>query len=237
MPSSTDYLPARDADLNNWALNFNTMLAAGGPGGIYGLSSAQITAFAALFSTWTTAYNASQAGPTRGPAATQTKNDARAAMVNGPGGIRELVAIIQANPATTDTQRQELLITIRDTEPTPIPVPSLAPQIDLKPPVMRTLTMRLHNEASLGHKGKPQGVDGAIVFAHVGPMPPAPQDIHLWTFQTNTKKTTVEIEFPSSVAPGSVVWVTAFWYNPRGESGPPAPAVYTVLPGTMTMAA
>jgi hypothetical protein len=35
------------------------------------------------------------------------------------------------------------------------------------------------------------------------------------------------VTFGPPVPPGAKVWLTACWYNPRGELGPAATAVYT----------
>jgi hypothetical protein len=59
-----------------------------------------------------------------------------------------------------------------------------------------------------------------------------------WQFWGNTTKTSVEVEFDASLTPGTVVWFTAFWYNPRGESGPGcAPVSGIIAGGAMQQAA
>jgi hypothetical protein len=47
----------------------------------------------------------------------------------------------------------------------------------------------------------------------------------------------ISVVFPASVAPGSKVWLTAFFFNPRALSGPAATPVSTYLPGGAAMAA
>jgi hypothetical protein len=218
MSSSTDYLPAREAELVTWTQNFHAILSGAGPGGMLGVSAVQIAAFTTLFNSWITAYNAAHAGPTRGPAATATKNSAKEAVIDGANGVRELVKIIQANPSTTNTDRQELLITVPDVEPTPVPVPAFAPGIEIVSVVGRTLRIRLKDVENPENRGKPAGVVGAAVFTFVGENPPA--DIKSWQFQGNFTRTADQVEFPTSVAPASKVWLTAYWFNTKGESGP-----------------
>lgn len=231
----TTYLPAREPELVDFARNFDTLITA--TPGAFGLDAGQALTFNGLWSTFWGAYQAAVDPITRTPGMIQAKRDAKRAMISGDGGIRELVNIIQSFPGTTNQMRADLRITVADVEPTPVPIPILAPEIDLLPPVVRRVRVRLHNKKTLGRGGKPDGVDGALVFSYVGPNPPAAEDTNLWNFEVNTKKTSFEIEFPSTVPAGSTVWITAFWYNPRGDSGPSTPAVYTLLPGSLSMAA
>jgi hypothetical protein len=229
-----DYLPYREADLLAWSTNWAALTNASPE--TYGLTVQQAANYQTLHDAFATAWDVTH-GPNRGPAATQTKKSAKEALIRGQGGIRQLVGIVQKFPGTTDTMRVQLKITVPDAEPTPVPPPSQAPEFDLKPPVMRRVTITLHNETVLGRRGKPDGVAGALIFSFVGASPPSPQETHLWKMEANITKTTTEVQFPPTVPPGATVWFTAFWYNPRGQSGPSAPAVYTILPGTLSQAA
>jgi hypothetical protein len=95
--------------------------------------------------------------------------------------------------------------------------------------------IRLHDSTSSTRRGKPPGVSGASVFSFVGAV--APTDETGWTFEGNTSKTVVDVAFPSATAPGAKVWFTAYWFNARKQSGPPATAVGTNIPGGAAMAA
>lgn len=230
-----DYLPSRESELVTWSGVFDQKITAA-PGD-FGLDAAQAAAYNVLHSAWISAYNAANDNGTRTPASIQTKNTAKEALIRGPGGIRELVKILQAYPGMTNTLRAEISVTIPDDEPSPVPRPTHAPEIDLDAPIMRRVRITLHNEKVFGRRGKPDGVSGALVFTYVGVSPPSPTDTGLWQLAANITKPTTEIQFPSSVPTGSTVWITAYWYNPKGESGPSAPAVYTILPGTLAEAA
>jgi hypothetical protein len=63
----------------------------------------------------------------------------------------------------------------------------------------------------------------------VGSAPP--MDISQWKFETSTTRTSFDIEFPASVAAGSQVWLCAFWFNPRAQSGPACQPVTAYLAG------
>ncbi len=43
--------------------------------------------------------------------------------------------------------------------------------------------------------------------------------------------------FPSTVAAGATVWLTAFWFNPRKESGIACDPISANLPGAVSIAA
>lgn len=227
------YLPNKEADLYQWATTFEAFLQATPT--VVGITPAQSTAFSSVYANFANAYRAATDNATRTPAAIQTKNDAKAAMISGPGGIRELVGIIQKFPGTTNTQRVELGITVADVEPSPVAPPTVAPEIDFIPTGTRTIKLRLHNETSLSRK-KPEGVKGASIFYHVGPT--APAELKDWTFQSSNTRTTVDVDLPAEVPAGSTVWFTAFWFNPRLQSGPATTPVSTIMQyGGLSMAA
>ena len=222
------FLPTREADLLTWSVNFNTLINADPV--IYGLTLPQAAAYTEKHDAYAAAYQTAADPSTRTPSSIVAKREAKAALV---AEARALAKIIQAFPGTTDTMRSNLGLTVHDVDPSPVPPPTHSPEIDIVSAVMRTVKLRLHNDTSLGTRGKPQGVKGALVFSYVGPLPPAPEDTHLWKFETNTTRTSVEVEFPSTVASGATVWFTAFWYNPRGESGPATPPVSAQIPGSL----
>ena len=75
---------------------------------------------------------------------------------------------------------------------------------------------------------------GATVFSHVGETAPTTEND--WTYEGNTSKTTLTVQFPQALPPGTKVWFTAVWYNRKAETGPPAAAVTCNLPGGAAMA-
>ena len=233
--ADTNYLPSREADLLGFAQNFSTKITATPTA--YGLVAAQATAFATLYNNFRTAMNALLDPTTKSPFYVAAKNAAKQALVNGTDGIRELVNIVQAFPAITDQQLIDLRLTVRDRQPSPVPPPAFAPEIDIFPPVVRTVRFRLHNEQTIARKGKPDGAIGATIFSFVGALPPPLDDTSAWKFEMNTGNTTAEIEFPSSTPPGATVWITATWYNRRGEQSPATPPKNVNLPGTLQQAA
>lgn len=224
MANSTNFLPSREADLVTWSNNFNTKIVAAPT--TYGLTAAQATAYTVLHNAWISTYQIANNPSTRTPTSITAKNQAKVNLIDGLGGIRPLARIVQAAPAVTPTQKQELGLTVRDADPTPIPPPTVAPEIDFMLTGTRTIRIRLHNDTTLS-KRKPDGVKGATVFYHVGAAPPL--ELTAWTFHESTTRLLLDVDLPSSIASGSTVWFTAFWFNPRLESGPATTPVSTVM--------
>lgn len=216
-----DFIPSREAELVTWAENFATLLTAAPTD--YGVTLEQAAACAALFGAFDMAYTAANNPATRSRVTVVTKNAAKDAMV---ADIRALARIIQASPLVNDTLRAQLGLTVRDPDPSPIPVPAEAPEMDILSVSGYTVRVRLHG-VDLPGRAKPEGVEGAVVVSYVGQSPP--QDINLWTFQGNTTRTTLDVTFPDDVAPGTTVWLRAFWYNPKAQAGPASPAMSTYL--------
>ena len=119
-------------------------------------------------------------------------------------------------PNVTDEQRQALGLKIRDRHPTPIPIPDTTPKIDIVKVIGRFVQLRIYDQ-STPKKTRNPDARGANVWSYVGETPPT--DINLWTLKGQPTRTHFDVEFSSDVPPGSKVWFTAAWYNPRGELG------------------
>ena len=139
---------------------------------------------------------------------------------------RKLVKIIQASPAINNDKRAALGITVPDTDPTPVPPPEDAPQLDIVSVEGRTVKLRLR-DAATGKRKKPEGVATATVLSYVGEDIPA--DIRDWSFEGNDTRLDTEVAFGDEFTPATKVWLTAFWSNRRGESGPACAPVSTHL--------
>jgi hypothetical protein len=170
--------------------------------------------------------------PRRGGSTILAKDEARVDLV---AYCREVARAVQGTMTVTNQQRYDLGLTVREAEPSPIPPPASKPGLDIIATTGNTVKIRLHDSTSSSRRGKPAGVAGAAVFAFVGPA--APTDPALWRFQGNTTRTTFDVTFPPETAPGARVWLCAFWFNPRAQSGPACDPVGTNIPGGASMAA
>jgi hypothetical protein len=140
-----------------------------------------------------------------------------------------------ADGSVTDGQKLSLGLNVK-ASPSPIPVPSSAPGLDVVSVSAWTVKIKLHDSTSSAKRGKPPGVSGAAVFSFVGATPPT--DIAAWKFEGNTGRTNIDVAFANTLAPGALVWLTAFWFNGRKQSGPACAPVSTNLQGgSVSMAA
>lgn len=228
---AAEFPPNREADLVTWSGNFNTKIGVAGPD--YGLTPAQTAEYGMLHDAFIAAYTVANDPATRSPMNIALKNDCKQALL---ANIRLLAGIIQSFPGTTNAKRIDLGLPVRGTEPTPIPVPAKAPQVLIQSVDGRAVRLRLVDVDNPIRRGKPAGVSGAAIFSYIGATPPG--ELAEWTFELNSGKTVVDLEFPATVAAGTTVYLTAFWFNPRKQAGPIADPVSTNLPGgSVSMAA
>jgi hypothetical protein len=111
----------------------------------------------------------------------------------------------------------------------------MPPSVDIKSVTGNTVRLRIHDPSNPTRRGKPDGVDGISVFSFVGAEPPT--GVAGWHFEGNTTRTVIDVAFDGSVAPGSKVWFTSFYFNARAQSGPACAPVSTNLQGGGAMAA
>ncbi|HWB18661.1 MAG TPA: hypothetical protein VG711_00050 [Phycisphaerales bacterium] len=212
------FQPTKDSFLQTWSDNFSTLISATPT--TYGLTAAQATAYATLSTAYSNAYNAVVNPNTNSKQAVITKNQAKEALLYGSGGAWALVNIVQAFPGTTNSMRGALGLRIPAPSPKPIPAPEFAPDLSIVSTAGRSVKVRLRDQENPDRRGKPDGVQGATILFYVGET--APADPAQWIFSNNTSKTSFDVEIPATVLPGAKVWLTAFWFNNRKESGPAA---------------
>jgi len=212
------FLSLSDAGLLAWTVNFNTLINADPTA--YGLTVEQAAEYATLSDAYASAYQTAVDPGTRTRGKVQAKNTAKAALKDR---ARLLAKVIEGQVGVTDEQKIDLGLNVRKA-PAPIPPPETAPDIDIVSVSGRRVKIRLHN-ADNTKRAKPAGVAGASVFSFVGEAPPS--DTAAWKFEGNTTRTVVDVDIDPSAQPGAKVWFTAFWFNPRAQSGPAANPVAT----------
>jgi len=225
--SGSTYFPSTDAGLLAWSANFSSLISASPL--VYGLSAPLAAAYAALHTAYADALTESTNPITRTKGKVEAKNLCRTNLKNQ---ARLLVSIIQGQAGVSNEQKIDLGITVRR-EPAPIPAPSEAPDIDIVSVSGSTVRIKVH-DSEVTRRGLPPGVAGVTYFSFVGEE--APTSESGWDFQGNSTRTIVDIDFPGA-APGAKVWFTAFWRNPRDESGPAATPIGTNIAGGGAMAA
>lgn len=216
-----DFLPRREADLLAWAENFAGRIAA--DAGAYGLTPAQAAAFEARRSAFAAAYAVATTPGSRTRPAVAAKDAARAAL---EAEARALAAVVRAGPGVSDAQRVGLGLRPRGAGRARIGRPGDRPTVRVAEVVGRRIRVVL-SEAGAPGRGKPRGVAGAAVLYHVGES--APTDAAEWSFGLQTTRAEAELAVGPAAEAGARVWVTARWFNPRGELGPWAEAVWACV--------
>ena len=191
----------------------------------YGLTNAQATSYATLSGNYVSKWNIATNPTTRTKVSVGEKNDARTALKIA---ARDLASIINGIPTVTDPQKVALGLRVRDTHPTPSPVPGESPVLTIENAGGNIIKVKLRGEG-LNKRGKPTGVKGAATYYWIGDETPSPNTP--WQAFGNTGRTDFNMSFPLSLPQGTKVWVIASWYNGRGQFGPACQPVSTLLLG------
>jgi hypothetical protein len=216
-------VPTTDGPLAEWSTNFKTLGTA--TPADFSLTAGQMTSYGTLHTAWMAAYNAAKADGSRSKALVMAKNDAKAALLFF---ARELYAFIQSSQSVTNENKTLIGVRVRDSEPSPVPPPALAPLVTLVTVIGRVARYKLADATAPTSRRKPLNAEGATILSFVGATPPPSNDSG-WKIEGQTGRTTFTVEFPNSVAPGTACWVTVLWYNRRGEYSPACAPVQTYL--------
>lgn len=226
---ASNYLPSREADLLSWSADFSALINAAPA--TYGLTVEEADDYLTVQAAFANAYGVATNAGTRTRPTVEAKNTAKTNLVDA---TRPLVAKIQIFPGTTDAMRRDLRITVRDTDPTPVPVPDTSPRLEVVAVMGRQINIRLRPAEGDG-RAKPDGVKGASVYYATGED--YPEDLEAWKFKGNQTLTTITVTIPDTVPGGTKVWLTAAWFNTKAQSGPATPPVETRIAGGLSQAA
>ncbi|MEM7807912.1 MAG: hypothetical protein AAF561_07370 [Planctomycetota bacterium] len=222
MPARTDYLPNRIADLIEWCVSFVANIAP--EPSDYGVDPTAFTAYQGILTdTQTLVGMASNPHTRTGPVVEEQQEKLRELRT----ATRALVRQIQARPETTDFQRRTLGITVPDRTRTERPAPTEEPVVTISECQRHMVAIKIRRED--GRAGKPAGINGMNVYYAVSPT--VPTHIGGWTHAGQATRMNHTIAMPLDVPAGATIWVTANYYNGRGEVGPLAAAATTNLPG------
>jgi hypothetical protein len=213
----TNYLPLREAELVDWMQNFSGKITAA-PADV-GLTEPQATDCADAIASFVTAYNIAIDPISR---TTPTVRDKNTKKRNAIRSVRATVALCQAWPGMTDTIREQLQITVRDLEPTPIGPPEEMPKLTVfSEGALITVQVRTQDDK----KRKPVGVRSVWMYTFVGETPST--DLQQWRFEGGSTKADPQFILPGLLPAGTKVWVTAQWVNPTDQAGPACAPVFT----------
>jgi len=214
--------PRGDTALLQWSSNLLSFIT---PAPVsFGLVALDVTNYQTLHDAFSDAVTACDPAVRNKPAVI-TKNAARAALING---ATLLANKIYATPTVTVAQKVEIGMPPRAT-PTRKPIPGSSPVVEIISVDNWTVRTRLR-AATGSSRGKLPGTAGASVFSFVGPTPPS--NIGDWKFEGNIGRVNkFDVVFDDTLAAGTKVWLTAFWFNGSKQSGPASDPISANLPG------
>ena len=216
-------IPRDDDGFLGWTRNFIT-IASEEPLEI-GLTPLVISQYQTAQVAYAEALTRAQNPGTRGVASVFDKNEKKKALLEL---TQRVAAQVDATMMiVTDQMRQALGLTIRDHEPTPAPILTQPPLLELVGVIGSVVTVRARDKTSTERRGKIPGASGVSFLSFVGEE--LPTDFRLWHQEFSTGRTTAAIDFGENLPTLSKVWVTAFWFNARKESSPAATPISTFV--------
>lgn len=230
MPRSGEhYMPRPDGDFSAWVANYynavkDWWLA-------QELKESDLNPLLQAVTAWIAAYPAHVAAQAAAEGARQSKDAARAALERQ---IRPITNFVQTYPATTNADRAEIGITVRDTAPTPAPAPSSRPLALIDSGQRLTHQLRLVDESTMtsgrggrARRARPRGVDRAEVFVALTtpgqPAPPPPSaagnDPGAYRYIGSVTRGETTLTFESAKG-GMQAHYLSRWVSTSGATGP-----------------
>ena len=130
--------------------------------------------------------------------------------------LRKYSRFLQGRPQTTDTVREELGLPVYDKQPTPVGVPTIAPELEID------FSQRLQHKVHAGTapqnerlNKKPKGVGSIELRKKVGEAPVSPDDMQTAVIMTDSPAI---IDLTGNA--GKLVYYVARYLNTKGQPGP-----------------
>jgi len=213
--SGEHYMPRPDGDFAAWANQYYGAVEKWWEE--QGLDNGDLKPLKEALSAWSAAYPAHVAAQQRAEGARQAKDTARRRL---EAQVRPITNFIQGYPKTSNADRAEMGITVRDTSPSPAPAPTSRPLALVESGQRLTHQLRLVDESTPTRRARPAGVLGAEVWVKlVNADQPAPTDPAALAFLTMTTKPSFRADFKPGEGGKTAVYM-ARWINTRGEKGP-----------------
>jgi len=224
MPRSRDYIPANDAEFNDWFKFMTQYIAPKLSGASPAWDHIPPRHFQELITAYTDWYNAyALTLQPHTPAVVTAKNDARR---KAERVIRPFVRRFLYFEPVTNADRVNMRLPLHDKIRTDhIAVPEEV-EYNLIIEGIRVVHVDFKVLGS-DHKAKPEGYDGAVIVWDVLDAPPADPDI--LNRHTMASRTPFILEFPEEER-GKTVYTALCWQNERGLTGRWSDIKSTVIP-------
>jgi hypothetical protein len=224
MSSSEDWIDTTDDGLLTQSADFTAPIVASAS--TYYVPASEATGLEDDQEAYAAAHAVAKNPSTKTKPNVAIKNQKKRALIKR---MRYLGQMIAANPLIDESLKIALSLRPRDTEPTPIGVPSAAPALTALGVFGKNVRCRATDPTQAGKRRRPHGVAGAKIYSFSGEEPPASLDGY--KFEGLTTRSDFDVVFGADVAPGAKVWIVACWYNPRGLSGPVSAPVTAYVGG------
>ncbi len=221
--STSNYIPARDADFDIWQAQFMTGLT---PARIaaWKITPADQAALLPLQTDWTNAWTIAKDKGSHTSAQTVAKDEARAAY---EPALRTFVSQwIRSNTLVTDDERRDLGVTVRDTERTPVGIKANAPILSFDPAVHTLQTLRMGNPDDPQTQAMPAG-QKVLLERFIGTSGLDPAAINFGNAQIVTRFLH-RIQYTEADV-GKTAYLRACYVNTKGEKGPFSPVLSAVI--------
>lgn len=211
----SNYIPRPDGNFSAWANHYYEAVKKWWDDN--GFDPTDLKPLETALAEWNKDYPAHVKAQAAAEGARQAKDAARVALEKE---VRPVTNFVQGYPKTTNADRAEMGITVRDTSPTPAPAPSSRPLALVESGQRLTHQLRLVDESTPTRRARPAGVLGAEVWVKlVDADTPAPTDPAALEFLTLTTRPSFRADFKPGEGGKTAVYM-ARWVNTRGEKGP-----------------
>jgi len=227
MPASPPYIPARDADFDNWCLNFAILLVAAPA--TYGLLPADAVAVDATVTDWSDSYALALGGTTRGPFSIAAKDTQR---VITTAIIRPYAQSIANNAGVLTANKVAIGVNPRTNTPSPIAVPATNPILSVVAATQLAHTLRSRDElSSPSVKAKPYGVMQLYLYGTASAT--SITNPETLAFIGGFTKSPTIVQWSGTDA-NKIAYYAGRWANRTGLVGPWSPIVsFTIASGSM----
>jgi hypothetical protein len=226
MPALPGYIPAKDADLNNWFLNFSTLITASPS--TYGLLSSDATSIAAAVASWSSAYALVTSSSTKTAATVSAKNTAK---VTSLMICRPYAQTVSLNAGVSSANKTALGVNPRTSTPSPITPPESNPILNVQSASNLSLIVRYRDSAaSPSVKAKPYGVTSCRISGIVSSTPVSDPTVLLLIAQATKSPLTIT---RGSADGGKQLYLAGQWVTRTGGVSPWSPIINFTVPAGM----
>lgn len=218
-----DYIPDSDAELASFLDNFTTRLQA--DKGKFSIVDAQ----ASEMVTANSDFQSARAAVAEAQDNLNAKMEAlKQAKQNAISKTREITRQLQANPSMTDEDRAAYRITVRDRQPTRVPVPQSFPVVVIDNSKRLQQTLRYFDVNTPSSQARPQGIASAEIRRYIGATPPSgPEQFERLD---ESRRSPYVVQYTGADA-GKTAYYMMRWVNSRGERGPWSETVSATITG------